>query len=349
MTAWRPAHRGSPHDSLRRDLWLATVSRWKNRPMADALIAAAPRAAALAVAAAGLALAVGAIVAVDPATEPATTYAAAFPAARVADAVAGLGMVLAGAFACLQATARRLGLLLLLACLAWFGADWDGALDAPALLRSVGALAAPFSLVLVLHLVLSLPGGHIRSPAARASVVSVARALVRDPLLDLYCWRNCGDNAFLIHAYPGAARALGDLWLWAALAIGLGLIAFAAHRLLTASGPARRVAAPLLVPAVLVGAAETAYAAAVLRTPLEDPERAGFAAIFLARSFAFTALAAGLAWNVLRVPRTRARVARLASELGEAPPPGKLREALVAALAIPTSTSSTSVATRHSS
>jgi signal transduction histidine kinase len=84
-----------------------------------------------------------------------------------------------------------------------------------------------------------------------------------------------------------------------------------------------------------VGASEAAYALALLRTPLEDPERTGFAAIFLARSFGLAALALGLAWSILRIPRARARVARLASELGEAPPPGKLREALVAALGDP--------------
>ena len=37
----------------------------------------------------------------------------------------------------------------------------------------------------------------------------------------------------------------------------------------------------------------------------------------------------------MRIPRTRARVARLAGELGDAPPPGRLREALASALGDP--------------
>jgi hypothetical protein len=86
---------------------------------------------------------------------------------------------------------------------------------------------------------------------------------------------------------------------------------------------------------MLVGASEAAYAVALLRTPLEDPDSTAFAAIFLLRSLSFTALAVGLAWSVLRVPRTRARVAKVASELGDAPPPGALREALAAALGDP--------------
>ena len=309
--------------------------------MKDTRLAAAPGPVLIAVT---LVWAFGAIVAVDPAVDMSTTYAAAHPAVRVSDIVAGLALVLAGWLAYAQPRTRRLGLLVLLVGLAWFGTDWEGAEDAPALLRSLGALVAPFSLVLVLHLALALPGGRIRSSAGRTAVaaaytitavVSVGRALLREPLLDLHCWRNCGDNALLVHAAPGIASALGDIWLWSALAIALCLIAVAVRRLATATRPARHVAMLLLGPAVLVGATEAAYALALLRTPLEDPERFGFAVIFLARSLAYTTLAAGLAWSIVRVPRTRARVARLAGELGDAPPPGGLREALASALGDP--------------
>ena len=46
-------------------------------------------------------------------------------------------------------------------------------------------------------------------------------------------------------------------------------------------------------------------------------------------------LALGLAWTVLRVSRTRARLTRLANDLGEAPQPGMLRDTLAAALGDP--------------
>ncbi len=311
--------------------------------MAQRRIAAGPR---LAIAAAmSLAWAIAALAAVDPAAQPSTSYAAALPAARVADITAGLGLVLAGVLACTQARARRHGVLAMLAGVAWLGADWEGAQQGPAVLRSLGAVTAPFALVAVLHLVLTLGhAGRLRSPAAWAAIVaaygiaaavSVGHALFRDPLLDLYCWRNCRDNAFLVHADPGLSRALDEVWLWSALAIALGLIAFGLHRLLAVSGPGRRVLLALLAPAMLVGAAEAVRAVALLRTPLESPHDAGFAAIFITRSVAFAALALGVAWSVLRVPRTRARVARLANELGHAPPPGKLRDALATALGDP--------------
>jgi signal transduction histidine kinase len=312
--------------------------------MADARFALGPRLAMLAVAAAALAWAVTAIVAIDPAAERPTTYAASLAGARVADIAAGLGLVLAGWLAMTTTHARRVGLLAILVGLAWLGADWEGWADGPSLLRSLGAAATPFSLALVLHLVLAFPDGRLRSRSAYAAavaaygiatVVSIGRALFRDPLLDLYCWRNCRDNAFLVHADPGIARTLDDIWLWSALVIGLGLLAFGGGRLLGASRPARRVLAPVLGPAMLVGASEATYAVALMRTPLEDPSRAGFAAIFLARSLSFTAVALGIAGMIVRVIRTRTRVARLATELGEAPPPGKLSEALRVAVGDP--------------
>ena len=312
--------------------------------MVEARFAAGPRLAMLVAAPLSLAWAIAAIVAIDPGAERLTSYAAAFPTARAADIAAGLGLVVAGSVAWTRPRARRVGLLATLAGLAWFGADMEGWADGPSLVRSLGAAAAPFSLVLTLHLALAFPGGRLQSAPARAAiaaaygiaaVVSVGRALFRDPLLDLYCWRNCSDNTFLIDADPAFARTLDDLWLWSALAIAAGLLALGAHRLLAARGAGRRVLLPVLGPAMLVGASEVAYAVALLRTPLEDPTGAGFAAIFLARALSFTALALGVAWSVLRVLRTRARVARLASELGEAPPPGTLRDALRAAVGDP--------------
>ena len=313
--------------------------------MANARFAAAvPRLAMLAAAALALAWAVAAILAVDPEADPPTSYAAALNAARVADIAAGLGLIVAGGLALMQPRSQRLGVLALLAGVAWFGADLEGWDDGPPLLRSLGAAARPFTLPLILHLALALPGGRLRSAAARtavvaaygiAAVVTLGRALFREPLLDLYCWRNCRDSSFLLDADPGIASSLDDIWLWSALAFGVVLVGSSAHRLLGGSGPARRVLLPVLAPAALVGATQAAYAVALLRTPLENPDSATFAAIFVAGSLSLALLALGLVWNVLRLPRTRARVARLASELGEAPPPGTLREALAAALGDP--------------
>jgi signal transduction histidine kinase len=312
--------------------------------MAQDRLAPGPRLALLAALALSLAWAITAVLAVDPGADTPTTYGAAVSLARAADVAAGLGLVIAGGLALGQPRTQRLGVLAMLAGVAWLGADWEGSEDGSALVRSWGAVVAPFSLALVLHFALAVPVGKLRSPATRAVVVvayavtaavGAGRALVRDPFLDVYCWRNCGDNAFLVHSDPGIASVLDDIGLWSMLGIALALVAVAVQRLVGATRPARRVLLPLLVPALLVGASGAAYGLALLRTPLEDPDRTDFAAIFIVRSLALVALALGLIWTVLRVPRTRARVARLVSELGEAPPPGRLREALVAALGDP--------------
>ena len=312
--------------------------------MADSRFATGLVLAMLAGVAVGFAWALAAVLSVDHGGGFETTYAAALPAARVADLVAGLGLVAAGGLAATQPRTRRVGLLALLAGLAWFGADWEGAEAGSTLLRSLGAVVTPFTLVFVLHLVLAAPDGHVRLPAARVGItaayvvvgcVSLGRALFRDPLLDLYCWRNCTDNSFLVHADPGIASALDELLFWSALVIALGLIAFGWRRLVGATGPGRRAMLPVIGPAILVGACEATYAITLLRTPLEDPDRTGFAAIFIARSLSYTMLALGLAWTVLRVSRTRARLTRLANDLGEAPQPGRLRDTLAAALGDP--------------
>jgi signal transduction histidine kinase len=317
--------------------------------MAAAGTAARSRFAGIAVLVLTLAYAIASIFAVPRSTEPLTTYAGATYAhasttAHAADLAAGLGLLAAGLLAWVEPRTRRLGVLALLAGVAWFGPDWEGWDGGSPFLRSLGAVVTPFFLALLFHLVVALPSGRLRSWPARvvviavygvAAFVSLGRALFRDPFLDPYCWRNCLYNSFLVHADPGVARALDDVWVRTSLAIGLVLVVIGAWRLPAASGPARRVLLPTLVPGVLAGGAASAYAVALLRTPLEDPRSAGFSSIFLAFSLSVAALALGLAWGVLETRRTRAAVSRLASELGEAPPPGTLRDALALATGDP--------------
>jgi signal transduction histidine kinase len=292
-----------------------------------------------------IAYSIAAIVAVPRSSAPATTYAGASVAAHIADLAAGLGLLGAGLLAWIEPRTRRLGPLAVLAGLAWFGPDWDGWDHGPTFVRSLGATATPFFLAFLFHLVLALPRGRLQSRLARGAVVtvygvalvaSVGLALFRDPFLDPYCWRNCLDNVFLVHADQGIARALDDAWLRSALVIGLLIVAIGAWRLAAASGPARRTLLPALVPGLLAGAAAAAYAVALLRTPLEDPRTSEFSTIFLALSFSVFGLAAGLASAVLAASKTRAAVSQLATELGETPPPGKLQEALAAAVGDPT-------------
>ncbi len=289
--------------------------------------------------------AITAAVAVHRSIHAGTTYAGVSPAAHAADLAAGVALLGAGLVAWFAANARRLGGLALLAAALWFAPDWEGWDRGPPVVRSLGAAGAPLFLALLLQLVFVAPRGHVHSRSARAAIVAgyavalvvgVGRALVRAPLLDPNCWRNCLDNVFLIQADEGIARALDRVWLVAAVAIGALLVASCMWRLFSApTGSARRALAPLLVTSVVAGAAEAAYASALLRTPLEDPRSSEFSSLFFARSLAITAVALGVLWTVGRTRLRRAAVARVAAELGRAPPPGKLRQALAAAVGDP--------------
>jgi signal transduction histidine kinase len=302
-------------------------------------------AARLAIPALAIACAITAVVAGGTGNEGVpTTYAAASAMARVADIVAGLGLVLGGALAWSERRTRAVGLLAMLAGLAWLGPDSEGWVGAPSIVRSLGAAVSFFFLPLLFHLSLALPGGRLVGRTARVAVVTVyavaaavtaGTALFRDPFLDPYCWRTCADNAFLVHANPGLASALGDVWHWFAIAISAAIVVIAARRLTGASTPSRRVLLPVLAPLALAGVAEAAYEVVLLGTPLEDPDRARFASIFLFRSLSACAVGLGIAWTVLHARRVRAWVARIGTELAEAPPPGALRDGLASALGDP--------------
>jgi signal transduction histidine kinase len=284
--------------------------------------------------AAGAGAALAAILAAPRSATGLTAYGQASGTAAAADLAAGIGLVAAGLVAWVVRPGGRLGAAAMLAGIAWFAADWEGWEGGPPLIRSLGLAVAPFALALPLALVLA-GGGRAASRAALAlvavaAVVGAGRALVHDPFLDPYCWRNCTDNVFLVRAEPGIARVLDAVWLRLALVAGVVVAAGAAWRLVKG---ARLV--PLLLPGVLVGAGAAVYAVALLDNPAERPDDPVFVAVFLARCGATLALAAGLTWTVFATLRTRRAVARLAAQLGEAPPPGSLRAALARAAADP--------------
>jgi signal transduction histidine kinase len=270
-----------------------------------------------------------------------TSYAAASTGAAAADLVAGLALIAAGSFAWAERIRGSLGPVTILLGAAWLALDWVGWVDGPAVVRSVATIAAPLLLPLLVHLVLALPDGRIAAPASRiavaaayavAAVVAVGRALVRDPLRDLDCWSNCTDNVFLVHADQGLANALDFIWLRLSAVIGLVLAAVALRRLLRATPAGRAALWAVLAPAALAAAAEAAYALALIRDPVEDPERAVFATVFTVRALAYAGLAAGVVWTAARDRRARTAVSRLAADLGEAPAPGSLQAVLARSL-----------------
>ena len=274
-----------------------------------------------------------------------TTYAASSGFASALDLAAGLALLAAGILAWHERSGASLGPLALLMSIVWFGPDWIGWEDGAAFARSLGMLAAPLAFALLVHLALAAPLGRLAGRAARATVAvayaaaavaSAGRALFRDPFEDPDCWSNCTDNVLLVQADRGLAEVLDVLWRSSTLAAALLVAGLAVWRLWRATVTARRALWPVLLPAALVGAAEGAYAVALLRTPAENPERTVFAVLFVARAVSVIGLAAGIAWTVLRARRLRASVARLAVERQAADPAVPLRDALAHALGDPT-------------
>jgi len=100
------------------------------------------------------------------------------------------------------------------------------------------------------------------------------------------------------------------------------------------SGGVRRVALPE-VAGLGVAASLALSAGALLLERAENPSAASFAALFLARAAAATALAGALGWGAYVVWRARSAVARLTADLAEAPAPGSLRASLAASLGDP--------------
>jgi signal transduction histidine kinase len=290
-----------------------------------------------------LALALGAL-AVAQGPGRFSTYAGRSGLAATLAVVAGLALVVAGLVTAFGRQARRIGDLAVVAGLVWFAPVWVGWDGGPPLVRSLGMLAAGFTFPLLLHLVVAYPSGRLHGSAPRtlvaaayleATLAGVGRALYRGPLFYPKRWANCSDNRFLLHSLPGLARAIEVADRWFTVAAAAALVALCAWRLLRDSGPARRALLPVAPPAILLAATIIAHAVALQRRPLEDPSDPAFRTIFALGCGAVILLAAGLVGAAVRTRVQRRAVARIATSLGQAPPPGSMQAALARAVGDP--------------
>lgn len=270
---------------------------------------------------AGLAAAAGLALLAVVAAGRATSYASSSDAARVADMLAGLSLLAAGALAWQQRPGRTISAAAILAGAAWSAQDWIGWDGLPAL-RTAGALLTPLLVPLIL-LLLRAPRRLVAGLCGGVALSALGLALFRDPFRDVGCWSNCTDDVLLVRHVPALAGILTPAGAWLAVAGGCAVAVLAGLRL---RGRLRWAA-------IAVGAAECAYGLErALAT--EDPHRTVFAATFLARAAALTALALAVAGTVLTARRSRLALARLGRELA-ADPPGGLQALLARTLADP--------------
>ena len=308
--------------------------------MATAAIAAPAGGARLALPFACAAFGALTALAVVPRSSPPTTYGAASAVAAVVGLGAGFGLLAAAAATSIVRPRRSIASVTALLGVTWLANDWIGWDGGPPIARSVAMVAVPFLAPLIVHLTLAYPSGRIQGVSASVAlgvvygataVVSVGHALFRDPFLDLGCWSNCADNSFLVRVDPDIVHFLDNVWLATATTAAVVTVAAAAIRLARATIVARRSMWPVVASAA-VAAAGSAVHAWLVDDRTEDPTAPSFRAIFFVRAIALLGIAAGVAWGLWRVDRTRRSVTQLADELGATPVPGSFESALAHSL-----------------
>src|SRR5262245_50760275 len=235
-----------------------------------------------------------------------------------------------------------IGPLLIAAGAAWFVEEWDNPGAGSALVFTIGLLLGGACAPLVAWVVLAHPTGRMTSRAERATVVfglvsglfllGVVPALVFDPAAG-GC-STCPSNLLAVVDDPDRFVAVNRVGLGATAVAAVATIALVVWRLAHSSATRRR----LVVPVALAG---SAYLGVVAWTSAAAVER-GFAGtgnverrLWYAQAAALVAVPAAVAWNQMRVRRTRSAMARLVLELGEAVSEGGVRSVMATVLGDP--------------
>ena len=167
---------------------------------------------------------------------------------------------------------------------------------------------------------------------ATVLLLGLASALVFDPAAQ-GC-SQCPANHLAVTSDPGLLAALQRDGVWLGLAWAVALAGIAAWRVARSSSAARLLTAPVLLAAVVyLGLVAADYAHSLGRGFLsnDDIEKR----LWAGQAAALVVLALGVVLAWVRGRRARDEVARLVVELGEAPAPGGVRDALARALGDP--------------
>lgn len=276
--------------------------------------------------------------------DPGDSFAGASTLGAIAELGAGWSIAAAGLVFWDRHRRNRCGPLLVAAGFAWFLPEWTIPGVGTAFGFTAGLIGVAACAPLVGHATLVYPNGRLRSPFERLAVavaygggvvlLGILPATVFDPQAGgcFQCSRNLAlvhGSAPLYNTFEHYGLRIGIGWL-AALAILL------AWRLARASRASALLAAPVALPAL-------AYLVLVLwdfqhslgRDFLGNDQ--GFdARTWRLEALALVVVALGVAWGLGRERRARGAVAKLVVELGRAPRPGALRDALAGTLGDPT-------------
>jgi len=287
-------------------------------------------------------LALGAISLALARDEPGYSFAGGSLEGAAALLGAGWALLACGLLFWGRRSGNAVGPLLAAAGCAWFLAEWDNPGVGSALVFTIGLALYATCPPLAGWAMLAYPGGRLASWEERVAValalaggvlvLGLLPALVYDPAA-LGCVQ-CPDNLLLVSDRPPLFDDLGRIGVHFGLVWSLLLIAAACWRFARSSRTRQRV----VVPVIVTGCVYLGLVAAMFATSLER----GFVGsgaldrrLWLAQAAALAALAAAVAWGLLRARRTRTSLTRLVVELSESAPAGGLRDGLAAALADP--------------
>jgi signal transduction histidine kinase len=256
--------------------------------------------------------------------------------------VAGWSVVAGGLLSGLSSHRRAAGTGLALTGVTWFVADWANP-SAPSIVFTLGLAAGSVWPALLHHATVGWTSpSHVTSArqvlviasyAISLGLLGIVPALAFDPAA-ARCTQ-CPPNLISVTNDPGLVLAATRLGFtleagWIALAIvALGAV------LMRTPPIERRLAAPLVVPAVIVlGASAIGSLYAIPRGGRSNDSVD--LAVWAIQAIGLILVVVGIGLNWLRRRRTRHRVAALALELAAVPPNGELGRVLGAALGDPT-------------
>jgi signal transduction histidine kinase len=289
---------------------------------------------------AGLALGVAALAVARDA--PQASLVGASRGATLALGAVGWALVACGVLAWARRPAGRFGPLLAAAGGAWFVGELNNPGAGSALLFTLGLVGYAACPAVVAHAALAYPDGRVEGRAARAALaLAYAGTLIMLGLLPAFAFdpaaqgcADCPDNLLAVTSAPGVVDAAGHAGLVLGLVWAPALCLVALAEVARASAAARRLRAPVLVPAAAyLALVAVDYAHGVKRGFLSND--AVDRDLWIAEAAALGLFVLGVAWTWVRERRARTQVARLVIELGDAPAVGRLREALARALGDP--------------
>ena len=269
------------------------------------------------------------------------SYTGGSPVAAIVELVAGWSAIAIGLISWRRRPRNRFGPLLTAAGFAWYAVEWQN----PAIGSSIAfTLAIVFSAAcpaILAHAILAYPSGRLSS-LGEGLVITVAYAvnvgllgfvpgLLSDP-----AWECPACPSYLLTV--GANQTLSDdvvrLGLSLAIVWALLVILLAGRRLLLATSAARRLMAPVSVAGIAFLVLFVADVVHSLQRLILSNDETDLDLRF-GQAAALVAIAVGVSLEWIRARRSREHVARLVLELGQAPPPGGLRDVLAQMLADP--------------